>query len=76
MNNDIEKEEEKDNKNEIQNGLNKKMDIEIDIDKENKEEEILNIKDNKYIIISCINCGNNIGLCDAFDNTKIILDYL
>ena len=76
MNNDIEKEEEKDNKNEIQNGLNKKMDIEIDIDKENKEEEILNIKDNKYIIISCINCGNIIGLCDAFDNTKIILDYL
>ena len=76
MNNDIEKEEEKDNKNEIQNGLNKKMDIEIDIDKENKEEEILNIKDNKYIIISCINCGNIIGLCDCFDNTKIILDYL
>ena len=76
MNNGIEKEEEKDNLNEIQKGLNKKMDIEIDIDKENKEEEILNIKDNKYIIISCINCGNIIGLCDAFDNTKIILDYL
>ena len=76
MNNDIEKEEEKENTNEIQTGLNKKMDVEIEIDKENKEEEILDIKDNKYIIISCINCGNIIGLCDAFDNTKIILDYL
>ena len=76
MNNDIEKEEEKDNINEIQTGSNKKMDIEDEINKENKKEEILDIKDNKYIIISCINCGNIIGLCDAFDNTKIILDYL
>ena len=30
----------------------------------------------KYVIISCINCGNIIGLCNTLDNTKIILDYL
>ena len=30
----------------------------------------------KYVIISCINCGNVLGLCNTLDNTKIILDYL
>ena len=30
----------------------------------------------KYVIISCINCGNIIGLCNTMDNAKIIFDYL
>ena len=47
--------------------------MDIETNKENKEDEIL---ENKYVIISCVNCGNIIGLCDAIDNTKIILDYL
>ena len=64
-------EEENGNLNEINIDINNKMDIETN--KEIKEDEIL---DNQYIIISCINCGNIIGLCDAIDNTKIILDYL
>jgi len=64
-------EEENGNINEINIDIKNKMDIETN--KENKEDEIL---ENKYIIISCINCGNIIGLCDAIDNTKIILDYL
>ena len=52
-----------------------KMDLEEDnIIKENNIDN--NNNENKYVIISCINCGNIIGLCDAFDNTKIILDYL
>ena len=34
------------------------------------------MKIKEYVIISCVNCGNIIGLCDAIDNTKIILDYL
>ena len=54
-----------------------KMDLEGDNStKENKIDNTNNDNDNKYVIISCINCGNIIGLCDAFDNTKIILDYL
>ena len=63
--------EENCNINEININVNNKMDIETN--KENKEDEIL---ENKYVIISCVNCGNIIGLCDAIDNTKIILDYL
>ena len=62
-------EEKKNNENKI----NDKMDVDIDIEMNNKDEDII---DNKYVIISCINCGNVIGLCDAIDNTKIILDYL
>jgi len=62
-------EEKKNNANKI----NDKMDVDIDIEMNNKDEDII---DNKYVIISCINCGNVIGLCDAIDNTKIILDYL
>ena len=54
-----------------------KMDLEGDNStKENNIDNTNNDNDNKYVIISCINCGNIIGLCDAFDNTKIILDYL
>ena len=54
-----------------------KMDLEGDNStKENNIDNTNNNNDNKYVIISCINCGNIIGLCDAFDNTKIILDYL
>jgi len=59
----------KDNENNI---INEKMDLEG----ENSIKENNSDNDNRYIIISCINCGNIIGLCDAFDNTKIILDYL
>ena len=62
-------EEKKSNENKI----NEKMDIDKDIEINNKDEDII---DSKYVIITCINCGNIIGLCDAFDNTKIILDYL
>ena len=58
-----------DNENNI---INEKMDLEG----ENSIKENNSDNDNRYIIISCINCGNIIGLCDAFDNTKIILDYL
>ena len=71
---DFEKDEVEDNINKNQTKLNNKMDIEID--KKNKEDGIMDIKDNKYIIISCVNCGNIIGLYDTIDNTKIILDYL
>ena len=60
-------EEKKSDENNI---LNEKMDLEGD--NSIKEDSI----DNKYVIISCINCGNIIGLCDAFNNTKIILDYI
>ena len=60
----------------VNNIINEKMDLEEDnIIKENNIDNN-NDNDNKYVIISCINCGNIIGLCDAFDNTKIILDYL
>ena len=47
------------------------MDVEM-----KKEEEKEDLMENKYVIISCVNCGNIIGLCDAVDNTKIILDYI
>ena len=52
--------EEKKNNEEIDND----EDIEMSEDKK------------KYVIISCVNCGNIIGLCNTIDNTKIILDYL
>ena len=72
MKDNIENEEEKIDENNI---INEKMDLEGDNSiKENNID--YNNNDNKYVIISCINCGNIIGLCDAFDNTKIILDYL
>ena len=49
-------------------------------ERKNNEEEIEDIEMNedkkKYVIISCINCGNIIGLCNTLDNSKIILDYL
>ena len=41
-----------------------------DIEMENNEDK------KKYVIISCINCGNIIGLYNTLDNTKIIFDYL
>lgn len=65
--NNFDNEEKKSDENKI---LNEKLDLEGD--NSIKEDSI----DNKYVIISCINCGNIIGLCDAFNNTKIILDYI
>ena len=65
--NNFDNEEKKSDENKI---LNEKMDLEGD--NSIKEDSI----DNKYVIISCINCGNIIGLCDSFNNTKIILDYI
>jgi len=74
MKDNIKYEEEKSNENNENNIINEKMDLEGENSiKENNSD---NNNDNKYVIISCINCGNIIGLCDAFDNTKIILDYL
>ena len=64
-----EKKEENDNENNI-NIINEEMDVEM------KKEEKEDLMENKYVIISCVNCGNIIGLCDAVDNTKIILDYI
>ena len=29
-----------------------------------------------FIQLSCVSCGNIIGVCNAIDNTKIIVDYL
>jgi len=75
MKDNIENEEEKIGENNKYNIINEKMDLEGD--NSTKENNIDNTNNNnKYVIISCINCGNIIGLCDAFDNTKIILDYL
>jgi hypothetical protein len=64
----IKNEEEK--KSSENNSINEKMDLEGNDIIEQDDIE------NKYVIISCINCGNIIGLCDANNNTKIILDYL
>ncbi len=58
------------NEKEKTNDIVDKIIDETDNDVEMKED----IK--KYVIISCINCGNIIGLCNTLDNTKIILDYL
>ena len=52
------------NKEEEKDGIDEIDDIEMKEDKK------------KYVLISCINCGNVIGLCNTLDNTKIILDYL
>ena len=77
MKDNIENEEEKIDENDKNNIINEKMDLEGDNTiKEDNIDNTNNNNDNKYVIISCINCGNIIGLCDAFDNTKIILDYL
>ena len=65
--NNFDNEEKKSDENKI---LNEKLDLEGD--NSIKEDSI----DNKYVIISCINCGNIIGLCDSFNNTTIILDYI
>ena len=59
----LKEEEEKNNEKENDN-INDIEDVEMKEDKK------------KYVIISCINCGNIIGLCNTLDNTKIILDYL
>ena len=69
-NNEINYEEQKEDKDNLKD-IQGKMDIENNID--DKEEDKI---EHKYVIISCVNCGNIIGLCDAFDNTKIILEYL
>ena len=58
------KEEEEKNNEKDNDDINDIEDIEMNEDKK------------KYVIISCINCGNIIGLCNTLDNTKIILDYL
>ena len=45
--------------------------------KDNDSDDIEMKEDKKkYVIISCINCGNVLGLCNTLNNTKIILDYL
>ena len=51
-------------------------DNEINKEENNIEDVIMEKDEKKYVIISCINCGNIIGLCDVFYNTKIIFDYI
>ena len=52
-------------------------DMKEKIDTNNKILENIEIKEDKkkYIIISCINCGNILGLFNTLNNHKIILDY-
>ena len=63
------------------NKREKEMNLNFEEKKNNEEidnDEDIEMSENKkkYVIISCVNCGNIIGLCNTVDNTKIILDYL
>ena len=69
---ELNKKDELDKDKQCEEGENNINNIDMDIEMKKDDDKI----ENKYVIISCINCGNIIGLCDAVENTKIILDYL
>ena len=69
---ELNKKDELDKDKQCEEGENNINNLDMDIEMKKDDDKI----ENKYVIISCINCGNIIGLCDAVENTKIILDYL
>ena len=64
--------------NDINLNLEKEKENENINEDEDKDKDDVEMKEDikKYVIISCVNCGNIIGLCNTLDNTKVILDYL